>query len=71
MAGNPVETEQCGSAMNPPIQRVASHLIQKVVEFGADFPLNTERYSRYCHPKTGSIYKGCSLGGAGRSLLNL
>jgi hypothetical protein len=43
MAGNPVETEQCGSAMNPPIQRVASHLIQKVVEFGADFPLNTER----------------------------
>jgi hypothetical protein len=53
MAGNPVETEQCGSAMNPPIQRVASHLIQKVVEFGADFPLNTERYSRYCHPQNG------------------
>jgi hypothetical protein len=70
MAGNPAGTEQRRSAMDAPIQRVASHLIQTVVKFGADLPANTERYAGPAHPKTVSIYKGCSLACAKPRLFN-
>jgi hypothetical protein len=69
VADNLAETEHCRSAMNSPIQRVASHLIQMVVESGADSPLNTERYQALPHPETVSIYKGCSLACAGHRSL--
>jgi hypothetical protein len=71
MPGNPDGTERSRSAMNAPIQRVAFHLIQTVVEFGADLPANTERYAGAAHPKTVSIYKGCSLACANWALFNL